>query len=243
MMNLTGKVATAVVLAGGYGTRLRSVVQDMPKPMAPVAGRPFVEYILAQLATHGVETVVLAVGYLGEQIEQHFGAHHAGLRLLYSYEHEPLGTGGAVRQAFQLLKQQDAQQGPVLVMNGDSYFAADLTAFAKTHHTRAPDASLALRAVEDASRYGLVEVDVAGRITHFREKQLGASGLINAGIYLLDPQVLLSRDLPQRFSLETDFFQRDVSELRLLGQPYDGYFIDIGIPQDYARAQTYFSKM
>ena len=239
---MSARFHSAVVLAGGFGTRLRSVVSELPKPLAPVAGRPFVAYVLEQLAAAGVAEVVLAVGYRAEQVERAFGTGFAGMRITYSHEHEPLGTGGAVCQALGQLTDAARAAAPVLVANGDSYFGCDLAAFAKTHATRRPDVSLALRHMEHADRYGLVDLGADGRIARFREKRPDASGLINAGLYLLDPAVLLGRDLPQRFSLEADFFETHAAQLHLAGIPLEGYFIDIGIPEDYARAQTHFAR-
>ncbi len=228
----------AIVLAGGFGTRLRSVVSDVPKPMAPIGGRPFLAYLLDYLAAQGIKTVTLALGYLGELIERHFGERYRGIRLTYSYEREPLGTGGAVREALKLLNTNQ----PVWILNGDTFFACDLGACAKTHRAAAADVTLALKRVADADRYGLVEVDDNGLVTAFAEKRAGASGLINAGVYLVDPGAFARFDLPgPNFSLERDLFERHLLDLRLNTCPQDAYFVDIGVPEDYARAQAYFA--
>ncbi len=232
---------TAVVLAGGLGTRLRSVVKDVAKPMAPVGDRPFVTYVLDWLAEHEIERVVLAVGHLGHQVEQTLGNSHEGMSLVYSHETEPLGTGGAILHAFDQLPPAEATQA-AFVVNGDTYFECDLRAFAKTHLTAKADVSLALHDVHDAGRYGLVAMDSHDRITGFSEKTPGSVGFINAGVYLMSPLVLAKAGLSGRFSIEKDFFEQHTDKLHLQGVPLTGYFIDIGVPEDYARAQTYFAE-
>ncbi len=232
---------TAVVLAGGLGTRLQSVVSDVPKPMAPIGDRPFLTYVLDWLAEYKIERVVLAVGHLGGQVEDALGATYKGLTLTYSHEEVPLGTGGAVLRAFDSLPPAEATRD-VFVVNGDTYFECDLRAFAKTHLTAKADVSLALHDVEKADRYGLVEMDSHDRITGFKEKTAGSIGFINAGVYLMSPLVLAKAGLSGRFSLEQDFFEQQTNDLHLQGVPLTAYFIDIGVPEDYARAQTYFAS-
>jgi len=224
---------TAIVLAGGFGTRLKSVVQDLPKPMAPINEQPFLEHLLSWLSKAGITTVVLATGYKGRLIEEHFGDHHNDLNILYSQEHVPLGTGGAVQRALKRVNSSD----PVWVLNGDTFFNCDLTAIAVAHREATADVTLALCSVDPADRYGLVDLDEEHLIRRFREKQIGAAGLINAGVYLLDPEALQRFDFPESFSLERDFFEQHLLDLRLVGSPQAGYFIDIGVPEDYARAQ------
>ena len=226
---------TAIILAGGFGTRLRSVVSDVPKPMAPINGRPFLDYLLAAIARQGITDVTLAVGYKGELVEGGFGESLHGMRLRYSYEREPLGTGGAVALALEGI---DEEEGWIL--NGDTYFEGDLGAVAKTHRGAGADVTLALKHMDPADRYGLVDVDDGGRITRFREKEPGAAGLINAGVYLLRRSALKASDYPKRFSLERDFFERQVGTLHVQGAVQDGYFVDIGVPEDYERAKGYF---
>lgn len=236
-MNTNANIpSTAIVLAGGFGTRLRAVVADVPKPMAPIANRPFLAYLLDQLAQQGIQQVVLAVGFKGELIEASFGESHGPIKLVYSYEDKPLGTGGAIAKAMQLHN----SDSNVWIVNGDTYFDCDFRAVAKTHEQLRAEATLALCAVDNADRYGLVELDRAGFITRFQEKTPGASGLINAGVYLLDPNALLRYDLGETFSLERDFFEKHLLDIRLAGSPQPGYFIDIGIPEDYHRAIRHF---
>ena len=234
---MSGFPERAIILAGGFGTRLRSVVSDVPKPMAPVNGRPFLAYLLDAVIARGVTDITLAVGYKGETVEAGFGASRNGATLRYSYEREPLGTGGAVALALEGYDGQD----PIWILNGDTFFDADLGAVAKTHHDAGADVTLALKAMDLADRYGLVETDEGGRITRFREKQPDAAGLINAGVYLLQPAALRLFGFPQRFSLEKDFFERHLATLNVVGVPQDGYFVDIGVPEDYERAQAHFA--
>ena len=171
----------AVILAGGQGTRVRSVVADRPKPLAEVMGQPFLKYLLDQLAIWGGYDVVLSTGYLGEQIKVRFGERYNSLCLHYVQEPRPLGTGGALRFALPILTSET-----ILVMNGDSYCHADLAAFYRWHCLRKSDATLLLMLKDDTKRYGTVQVDADGRITEFTEKDQGAGpALINAGISFL----------------------------------------------------------
>lgn len=232
------KSTEAIVLAGGLGTRLRSVVSDVPKPLAPIHDRPFLAYLLDSLAAQGIRHVVLAVGYKGELIETCFGESHKGMRLSYSFEPEALGTGGAVQLAMSKLRNATRE---AWILNGDTFFDCRLGEVAQHHVASGADVSLALHRITDASRYGLVELDENDRIVRFCEKTPGSAGLINAGIYLLRPHALLSAGLSGRFSLERDFFEDNVTTLHLNGAEQSGYFVDIGVPEDYARAQQYFA--
>ena len=192
---------TAAVLAGGLGTRLRTVLSDRPKVLAPVAGRHFLAYLLDQLADAGFAEVVLCTGYLGEQVKTAFGAHWRKLHLRYSQEPQPMGTAGALRHALELLPSDD-----VLVLNGDSYCDVDLGSLIDFHVTHKAKATLALTEVPDASRYGAVNCDPDGAIVGFAEKGNVGPGLINAGIYVLSQRVL--ELIPAGFpvSLERDCF-------------------------------------
>ncbi len=206
----------AIVLAGGLGTRLRSVVADLPKPMAPVAGRPFLAWILDRLAQAGFGRVVLAVGYRHEIIEQHFGAAYRGIGLHYSVEAQPLGTGGALR------------------------LAADHVDRWHAHLKGSEQMSLAVCEVPDAGRYGTLELQ-DGHVRGFLEKGRSGPGLINGGTYLLSRGVLekIPRDVP--FSFEQHLLVPEVGAIRPAAFVTDGLFIDIGVPKDYARAQRLFA--
>lgn len=221
----------AIVLAGGFGTRLREVVQDWPKPMAPVAGRPFLEILLTSMASKGFQRVVLSLGYMAERVVAHFGDHFAGMELVYEIEKVPLGTGGAVHQA--LVKCRDDH---VFVFNGDTFLdieAADVEA----HWQRCRAPIIVARSVPDTARYGCLDT-VDGRVVGFVEKGKTGPGLINAGCYVLPGDILDGFAFGIPFSLEVDFLAKAVGTSRFDLYVSRGHFIDIGIPEDYARAQT-----
>ena len=221
----------AMVLAGGLGTRLKHVVPHLPKPMAPVAGRPFLEILLASLASKGFSRVVLSLGFMAEKVVAHFGGQFAGMELVYEIEEIPLGTGGAVRQAL-----ERCSTDHVFVFNGDTYLdleLSDVEAHWHTHH--AP--IIVGREVIDTARYGRLNV-TEGRVVGFAEKGIAGPGLINAGCYVLPVSILDEFALGQPFSLETDFLAQVVGRQRFDLFVTHGHFIDIGVPEDYARAQT-----
>lgn len=228
---------TVAILAGGLGTRLRSVVADRPKVLARVNGRPFLSHLLDQVAEAGFEQVVLCTGFRADAVEAEFGHSYRTLRLGYSPEPEPLGTGGALRLALPQLTSSS-----VLVLNGDSYCDADLAAFWQTHQQSGARGSLLLVWVADAGRYGQVEVTSQGEILSFREKQPGApAGWINAGIYLLERALLANIPVGRAVSLERECFPGWLG-LRLQGVTVQGKFLDIGTPQSYAQAEAFFSN-
>ncbi len=227
----------AVVLAGGFGTRLKTVVSDVPKPMAPVAGKPFLHYVLSRLAQSGISRVVLSVGYLSEQVIQHFGNSYAGMEISYAVEETPLGTGGGIRLAL-----QKCSSAHVLVLNGDSWFDFPLKPFYEFHLESSADVSMALRDVDDGARYGTIELD-GKRVKAFREKSEEFAGkqLINAGLYIIRKKSFLQHTPEdQAFSIEYDFFARYAQRLQFQGYRTDGYFVDIGLPEDYFKAQEEF---
>jgi histidinol-phosphate phosphatase family protein len=229
---------TAVILAGGLGTRLRSKVPDQPKVLAEVGARPFLAYLLDHLAAAGCRRVVLCTGYLGEKVARAFGKNYGQLRLVYSQERTPLGTGGALRLAL-----SHVGSDPVLVMNGDSYCDTDINAFWNWHRRRQVPASVVLARVARSERYGQVKVDIDGRILEFAEKQRGAeAGWINAGIYLLSREMIQSIPHEAISSLEKDVFPRWVG-CGLSGYMSLGRFIDIGTPEDFAGAKNFFAGM
>lgn len=222
----------AIILAGGFGTRLRSVVSNVPKPMAPVAGRPFLAYVLDRLKGQGYEHVVLATGYLHEKVEEYFSKDYNGLAIDYARELSPLGTGGAIVNAL-----QHCSEDFITVLNGDTMFDIDHDELCRRADEWQASLTAVLRWVPDAGRYGSVEVDSNGLITAFREKDPATgSGMINGGIYRLQRSLLDGYAVGEQFSFEKEVLQP-------LGKPFrayaaDGYFIDIGIPEDYQRAQT-----
>ena len=216
----------AIILAGGLGKRLRDIVSDVPKPLAPIQGKPFLDILLAQLDNR-VERVILAIGYQSEKIKEYY----RNASLIFSEEEVPLGTGGALKQALQL-----AHSSLVLVMNGDSYFDVDLESMLAFHLASQAHLTLACREVEDVSRFGSISFDENQRISAFREKEAGAGkGWINGGIYLMDKNLLDSfPDTP--FSLEQEGFPHLLKK-RVFAYPSAGKFIDIGTRDSYYQAQ------
>lgn len=200
--------------------------------MAPVAGRPFLTYLLEQCRQQGVPEVILSVGYKWEAIQQYFGSSYHGMPLHYAVETDPLGTGGALRLAM-----QQAAADDYLVLNGDSFFDVSLQALSLFHASHRSVLTLALKEMTDFERYGKVETDLQGRILSFHEKGPCASGLINTGIYVVNRRWLQGQPLPERFSFEQDLMEKGVDQFPFFAQPQSGYFIDIGIPHDYARAK------
>jgi D-glycero-alpha-D-manno-heptose 1-phosphate guanylyltransferase len=223
----------AVVLAGGLGTRLRAVVSDVPKPLAPVRGRPFLAYVLDHLAQSGVQKAVLSVGYKADTVRAAIGSRHGTMRIAYAEEATPLGTGGGIRLG---LEQTDGDS--VLALNGDTFFPSDLTALARLHKSGGADMTLALKHMTRCDRYGTLTLDRGNRITGFAEKGAVADGLINGGVYALRRALLEEWPLGQPFSIEKDVLEKQAPTRRFIGMPSDTYFIDIGIPEDYARAQS-----
>lgn len=228
----------ALILAGGLGTRLRSVVSDRPKPIADVAGRPFLEHLLEQLVRYGYRRAVLCVGHRAEQIEARLGTSFGPLTLAYSREHAPLGTGGALALAAELA------HGPeVLAMNGDSFCDMDFNAFAAAHHNAAAAVSLAVLYQADRSRAGSVELDASGRITMFSPRPvISTPGFINAGVYMFRTDVLRAISKHNKVSLEEEIFPSMAERGELFGWHVRSEFIDIGTPASYEAAQGFFLK-
>jgi D-glycero-alpha-D-manno-heptose 1-phosphate guanylyltransferase len=223
---------------GGLGARLRSKVADRPKVLAEIHGRPFLAFLLDQIAGAGCRSVVLCTGYRGDQIYRMFGENYGNLRLSYSREEEPLGTAGALRLALSRF-----ESDPVLVMNGDSYCDINLKAFWTWHRQQHTPASMALAHVKTTKRYGRVKLDSSARIFEFAEKKDSeGAGCINAGVYFLSRKVLQS--IPERTntSLEHDVFPRWVGR-GLYGYLSLSPFLDIGTPEDFVAAETFFDSI
>ena len=222
----------AIVLAGGFGTRLASRLQGVPKPMALVAGRPFLEILLLQLHRAGCTRVILSVGYLHEVIRNHFGTSFHGLQVDYAIETSPLGTGGAIRLAL-----EQARENAVLAMNGDTFRQIDYAGMMGFHRAEGSPATMAVAYRPDIARYGGVVVEEK-RVVAFAEKGRSGPGWINAGAYVLSRNLDWPKRLGQKFSIEADFFMHEVARLRPAAYETSGYFLDIGIPEDLDRAQT-----
>lgn len=222
----------AIVLAGGLGTRLASVTGDIPKPMAPVGARPFLEYLLDYLIEQGSDGIVLAVSHKWEMIREHFGDAYKGIQLDYSVENEPLGTGGAIRQALDTLPDNE-----VVVLNGDTLFRVDLGGLGETHRNSGALLTIALKQVTDSGRFGRIEMAAGGVITRFLEKSSSGPGLINGGVYMLNRRLFTDFPMPARFSFEQDMVEPNIDAIQPCAFQSDAYFIDMGIPEDYERAQ------
>lgn len=235
---MTAAPITGVILAGGLGMRLRSVVSDRSKVLAEVNGRPFVTILLDQLAAAGIEKIVLCTGYFGDQVRQTLGTDYRGLPLHYSHEEKPLGTGGAIRQAF-----EQYEADAFLVLNGDSYIDADISAFRRWHEGTGRQGSLLLTWVESCARFGTVETEPDGRICGFVEKrESNGPGWVNAGLYLLSRELLTALPVQTPLSIERDFFPQ-VLERGLGGYRVHAPFIDIGTPESVASAGAFFSRL
>lgn len=222
----------AIILAGGFGTRLQSVVKDVPKPMADINGKPFLEYLLVFLAKNGCKKVILSVGYKKESIIDFFKDSYLDMQVVYSVEDAPLGTGGAIRKAISLVDKDD-----VLVLNGDTFFLLDIAKMYEAHKKNGSKITMALKPMVDFDRYGSVSVD-GDTIVSFEEKGFKKEGLINAGAYLIN-RVLFQNlnELCDIFSFEKDFLEKYITTVKPTAFVQSGYFIDIGIPEDYEKAK------
>jgi D-glycero-alpha-D-manno-heptose 1-phosphate guanylyltransferase len=224
----------SVVLAGGLGTRLRQVLPAIPKPLAKVGRKPFLQLLIHQLVSQGIRHIVICTGYLADQIDREIGNGSAwGAKIEYSREHTQLGTAGALKLAARLL----ANYPQFLAMNGDSFLEADFGRLIRCHRAHGGIASIAVHPFDDVGRYGAVEADARGMVTgFFAQSGQSAHGLINAGVYVFNHSVL--RYIPEGpASLERDVFPC-ILEQGVYIVEHRGMFIDIGVPEDYARAQT-----
>lgn len=228
---------TAVILAGGMGTRLRPIISDRQKVVAEVFGKPFITYLMDHLIEAGIRRVVLCTGYQSEEVREKLGDSYKDLALAYSEESIPLGTGGALRQALPL-----CSSSVLLVMNGDSFCEVDLAEFYDYHDGMKVMGSLVVSQASDTSRYGKVEIDSDGRITSFVEKSSSSGpGWINAGIYLLNSELITEIDAAGSSSLEQTMFPQWI-ERRLAGYPSTGRFLDIGTPESFTEATSFFAS-
>jgi len=225
-------IREAIVLAGGLGTRLREAVPDLPKTLAPVAGRPFLGHVIDALRMQGIQRIIFALGYKSELILDYLKTEYRTLDYDYVVEDEPLGTGGAIRFALTI-----ADSANVLVVNGDTLFRVNAKELALLHDNMDADCTLALKPMKEFERYGVVRIDGEGRITAFEEKKWYSEGLINGGVYLVRRERFLSLPFPQKFSFEKDYLEARFKDLPFYGSVQEGYFIDIGIPGDFSRAQ------
>jgi D-glycero-alpha-D-manno-heptose 1-phosphate guanylyltransferase len=230
-----------IILAGGLGTRLRSVVSEVPKCMAPVAGKPFLWYLLKYLTRYDVNRVILSVGYLREVIMDWIDAYGKEFPFAFDYavEEEPLGTGGGIKLAL-----DKANDPYVVVLNGDTFFDVNLDDLTRNHVVGKKAITLALKPMRDFNRYGTVDYDqITGTILAFNEKKECKEGLINGGVYVINRLAPIFEELPAKFSFETAVLEPQCAKSNLLGVVQDGYFIDIGIPEDYNKANVEFANL
>lgn len=225
-------IKEAIILAGGLGTRLRSAVPDLPKCMAPVNGRPFAAYVTAYLKQQGIKHFIFALGYKSEAFESFLQEYLPQKNYTLSIENEPLGTGGAIQLAC-----THAKGDHVLVTNGDTIFKTQIAAVNTFHIQCNAECTLALKRMFNFDRYGMVMLKDDGVINTFKEKQAVDEGLINAGLYILNVSAFRQRQLPEKFSFEKDYLEQFCKEGKFFGTEQQGYFIDIGIPEDYSRVQ------
>jgi D-glycero-alpha-D-manno-heptose 1-phosphate guanylyltransferase len=196
-------IKECIILAGGLGTRLRSAVPDLPKCMAPVAGKPFLAHVIDYFLKQGIEKFIFSLGYKYEVIQAYLEAQYAGLDKQYVIEKEPLGTGGAIQLAC-----RQATEKNVLILNGDTLFSIQLPALTAFHQQHQAHCTLALKPMQQFDRYGVVEIAANGAIKSFKEKQFYESGLINGGIYALQVEAFLKEGLPEKFSFEKDYLEK-----------------------------------
>ena len=227
-----GGIKEAIILAGGFGTRLRDAIPDLPKCMAPVNGRPFLFYVINYLRSQGIEKFIFSLGYKHEVIEAYLEAEFSTLDYQSLIEKEPLGTGGAILASCYKTSEQT-----VLVVNGDTIFKADLEKAFTDHVKHESDCTLLLKPMENFDRYGVVELNEDDSIKSFEEKKFYKSGLINGGVYILNAEQFLAEELPGKFSFEKDYLEKYFETRKIYGSVQDEYFIDIGIPEDYFRVQ------
>ncbi|HKP31087.1 MAG TPA: nucleotidyltransferase family protein [Chitinophagaceae bacterium] len=222
----------AIILAGGLGTRLRSAVPDLPKCMAPVAGKPFLFYVIEYFRGQGIDQFIFSIGYLHEVIEKWLQKEYPTLSYQCSVEETPLGTGGAIKQACSM-----AESKTVVIANGDTLFKPNLNKLLSFYHMCGADCALALKPMKQFDRYGVVELNNDYSIKSFHEKKHYDEGLINGGVYALNKGKFIGEDLPEKFSFEKDYLEKFYHQRKMYGVVQDEYFIDIGIPEDYQRAQ------
>jgi len=223
----------AIILAGGKGTRLRPLTLTVPKPMVPIEEKPFLYYLLKMLKDEGVTRVIFSTGYLGEQIKDYFGESWLDLKITYVQEKEPLGTGGAISACMDKVTDDE-----VVVINGDTYCQIDLNEMIASHKQHQAEITIVLKEMFDFDRYGTVDIGEGNRvIKRFNEKRKVNKGYINAGTYCLNKDIFEQHNMPEKFSFETDFLQKKINELISNAFQTNGYFIDIGVKDDFKRFQ------
>lgn len=226
-----------IILAGGLGTRLRSVIGEVPKPMALIGDKPFLEYLLDFLNKANVNKIIISVGYKKEDIIDYFGNKYKNIEIIYAEEEQPLGTGGAVLNAIKFVKNDK-----FFIFNGDTFFEVDLNEMIRFSEKKQADILVALKKLKNAERYGKVKIDEDFKIIEFIEKGSKQEGYINGGVYLVNKTMFEKLTLPKVFSFEKDFLEKYYKDFRFYGLAFDSYFIDIGVPEDYERAKIEIAK-
>lgn len=229
----------AIILAGGLGTRLKSVVADKPKVLSLVAGKPFLHYVIQYLQKQGVTQFIFSLGYLSNQVLDFLKEQYPQLSFQYTIETTPLGTGGGIKKAIELATEND-----VIIVNADTFFDVDLKKMMQVHKAVNAQCTVSLKAMQNFDRYGTVEIDHSNRIVLFKEKAVTKQGFINGGYLIFNKSYFLeaTATLPEVFGYEKDFLEPNLQEMLVKGFISDGYFIDIGIPEDYAHAQEVFAN-
>lgn len=223
----------AIILVGGFGTRLSHIVSEVPKPMAPVNGSPLLKYIMDYLGKNGITHVVFAAGYKAQVIQNYFEDCYQGIKIIYSIEDMPLGTGGAIKKALDCCNEKN-----VFIINGDTYFDVDLKSMKNFHAEMDSSLTIAVKPMSNFERYGSVIIENR-RIVKFEEKRLTASGKINGGIYVIKKEILDGIEKVS-FSFENDILEGCIVDIHAFES--NGYFIDIGVPEDYYKAQEDFAS-
>lgn len=227
----------AIILAGGFGTRLQTVVPGLPKAMAPIGTKPFLACLLDYLQSQAFNSIIISIHYLGEKIQNYFGDCYRGMQITYVDEDQPLGTGGAIQQVLNKI----VLTKPTFILNGDTFVKLNYQKMYAEHLKKPALITIGLQIVDDVSRYGRVIVK-NGIAIQLDEKSNCGAGLINSGVYLVNANILQDYILPEKFSFEIDFLASKLSALQPRVFITDDYFIDIGVPEDYARAKQELSK-
>lgn len=230
-------IKEAIILAGGLGTRLRDTVPDVPKCMAPINGVPFLFYVINYLRSQGIEKFIFSIGYKHEVITEYLEKEFPTLNYSTVVEEAPMGTGGAIKLAINI-----AIDRHVVIVNGDTLFKGDLRAAAAAHYDKNAECTMLIKPMKDFDRYGTVITDAENRVIGFAEKKFIQEGNINAGMYLINAGNFRSEKFPAKFSFEKDYLEAMFADRRFFGLVMDNYFIDIGVPEDYARVQAELSQ-
>jgi len=230
----------AIILAGGFGTRLQAVVKEVPKPLAPISGKPFLFWLITYLQKQGVTNFIFSLGYLHNQFEDFLKQEFPNLKYDCVVEKEPLGTGGAIKYCLEKTIEKN-----IIIINGDTFFNLNIKDFLQFYQDTNSDCSIALTPMQNFDRYGSVTLDNYNNVLEFNEKKYCKEGLINTGVLLLNKSVFIKKTqhLPRNFSYENDFLEPNISQIKVTGYIAAGYFIDIGIPEDYYKADVEINQV